>query len=98
MDIAGISNRDMVFRNAPVQGIILISRRTNNSELGIWNLKTANNLQMWEDLLTSSVNAFPREQTRRERDEVLPVQPLPEPVQEEGEAGAAHSEEAQRRL
>ena len=53
---------------------------------------------MWEDLLTSSVNAFPREQTRRERDEVLPVQPLPEPVQEEGEAGAARSEEAQWRL
>ena len=61
-------------------------------------MKTANNLQMWEDLLTSSVNAFPREQTRRERDEVLPVQPLPEPVQEEGEAGAARSEEAQWRL
>ena len=86
MQIAGILNRDMVFRNARAQGIIQILRRTNNSELKCMNLKTANNLQMWEDLLTSSVNAFPREQTRRERDEVLPVQPLPKPVQEEGEA------------
>ena len=80
MEIAGISNRDMVFQNALAQGIIQIFRRTNMPELICQNLTTANNLQMWEDLLTSTVNAFPREQTRRERDEVLPVQPLPEPV------------------
>ena len=41
---------------------------------------------MWEDLLPSSIHAVPREQARGERDELLPVQPLPEPVQEEGEA------------
>ena len=81
MEFAGISNRDMVFQNARAQGIIQIFRQTDTPVL-----ENCKKLQMWEDLLTSSVNAFPREQTRRERDEVLPVQPLPKPVQEEGEA------------
>ena len=89
MEITGISNRDMESQNAHAQGIIQILRQINTPEL-------ENNLQMWEDLLTSSVDAFPREQTWRERDEILPVQPLPKPVQEEGEAGSAHSKEAQR--
>ena len=55
-------------------------------------------VQMWKDLLSSTVDVVPREQTWRERDEVLPVQPLPKPVQEEGEAWSAHSEEAQWRF
>ena len=56
MEITGISNRDMESQNARAQGIIRILRQKNMPEL-------ENNLQMWEDLLTSSVDAFPREQT-----------------------------------
>ena len=82
---AGTSSKDMVCPSAHVPGTKTQPNTIRNHQRP----------QVREDLHPCPVHAVPCEQAWGERDELFPMQPVPEQVQEEGEAGAAHVEETQ---